>query len=62
VTGDQTWCFQYDTQTRNKAWNGACQAFQHTKIIHKEFVPPGQKVNKEYYMEILSRFFKEFVQ
>jgi hypothetical protein len=24
-------------------------------IIHKEFVPPGQTVNKEYYVEFLSR-------
>jgi hypothetical protein len=28
--------------------------FNSQGIIHKEFVPPGQMVNKEYYVEVLS--------
>jgi hypothetical protein len=35
--------------------------FDSQRIIHKEFVPPGQTVNKQYYVEYLSRLFKEFV-
>jgi hypothetical protein len=31
VTGDETWCFQYDPQTNDKAWNGVHQALQGTK-------------------------------
>jgi hypothetical protein len=31
--------------------------FNSQGIIHKEFVPPGQMVNKEYYVEVLSRLF-----
>jgi hypothetical protein len=26
------------------------------RVIHKEFVPPGQTVNKEYHVEVLSCF------
>jgi hypothetical protein len=29
--------------------------FDNHRTIDKEFVPPGQTVNKEYYMEVLSR-------
>jgi hypothetical protein len=29
--------------------------FDSQGIIHKEFVPPGQTVNKEYYVKLLSR-------
>jgi hypothetical protein len=32
VKGNETWCFPYDPKTRNKAWNGACQALQDTKF------------------------------
>jgi hypothetical protein len=45
---------------KDKAWNGACQALQDTKIIRKEFVPPGQKVNKEHYIKYCLACFKEF--
>jgi hypothetical protein len=31
-------------------------------IIHKEFVPPGQIVNKEYYVEVLSCLFQRIRQ
>jgi hypothetical protein len=67
-TGDETWYFQYDPQAKYKAWNGTHQALQNTKyfnfksqkthIIYKEFVPPGQMVNKEYFLEIFSRLFQ----
>jgi hypothetical protein len=29
--------------------------FDSNGIIHKEFVPPGQMVNKEYYVVVVSR-------
>jgi hypothetical protein len=33
--------------------------FDNHGIIRKEFVPPGQKVNKEYYLEVLSSLFQK---
>jgi hypothetical protein len=36
--------------------------FSSQGIIHTEFVPSGQTVNKEYYVEILCRLFKELVE
>jgi hypothetical protein len=30
--------------------------FNSQGLIHKEFVPPGQMVNKVYYVELLSHF------
>jgi hypothetical protein len=75
VKGDDTWCFQYDLQTKRKHVMMLTKPFktqnfllQKSKnkvmlvtfldsqgVIHKELVPPGQMVNKECYMEILSR-------
>jgi hypothetical protein len=80
VTGDETWCFQYDPpppkkiqsmewlspssprhkdcrfkKSRNKV---ILVTFYYSQgIIHKEFIPPGQMVNKVlvYYVEVLSR-------
>jgi hypothetical protein len=31
-------------------------------IIHKEFVPTGQMVNKEYYMKVLSHLVQRILQ
>jgi hypothetical protein len=75
VTGDETWCFHYDLQTKRQSmeWPSPSSArhkqfsFQKLKnkvmlvtffdsqgIIYKEYVPPDQQVNKEYYVEVLS--------
>jgi len=76
VTGDETWCFQYDPECKRQSmeWRSKSSPrqqkfrFQKSKtkvmlitffdsigIIHKEFVLPGQTVNKEYYLEVLKR-------
>jgi hypothetical protein len=73
VTGSETWCFQYDPQTKKQSmeWRSPSsprrKKFQFQKpkkkmmldtfffgqgIFHKEFVPPGQTVKKEYYANI----------
>ncbi|PNF31807.1 hypothetical protein B7P43_G11369, partial [Cryptotermes secundus] len=43
ITGDESWCYGYDPETKQQSsqW--------------KEFVPQGQTVNHNYYLEILKR-------
>jgi hypothetical protein len=36
--------------------------FDRQEIIHKEFVPPSQMVNKEYYVEVLSYLVQRICQ
>lgn len=77
VTGDETWCFQYDPETKRQSaeWRrpdeGNPSKLQRQKskiktmllcfydskgIIHKEFMPPGQKsVNGVYYKAVMKR-------
>lgn len=76
VTGDETWCFQYDPETKRQSaeWKSknSPQAkktrkvpskiktmlitfFDSKGIILKEFVPTGQTVTGEYYLEVLKR-------
>jgi hypothetical protein len=43
----------FDFRSKQKA---TLATFFYSKgIIHKKFVPPGRTVNKEYYVEVLSR-------
>lgn len=76
VTGDETWCFLYDPQTKRQSseWKSKTSPrrekfrldkskgkvmlevfFDHKGLIHYEFIPEGQTVNKELYLEILRR-------
>ncbi|UYV73796.1 hypothetical protein LAZ67_11000937 [Cordylochernes scorpioides] len=76
VTGDETWCFQYDPKTKRQSaeWKSknSPQAkktrkvpskiktmlitfFDSRGIIHKEFVPAGQTIAGEYYLNVLKR-------
>ncbi|UYV61578.1 hypothetical protein LAZ67_1005355 [Cordylochernes scorpioides] len=76
VTGDETWCFQYDPKTKRQSaeWKSknSPQAkktrkvpskiktmlitfFDSRGIIHKEFVPAGQTITGEYYLNVLKR-------
>lgn len=76
VTGDETWCFQYDPETKRQSSEWLSKGEPRPKkvrqekskiktmlicfydsegIVHKEFVPTGQTVNKEYYLEVLKR-------
>lgn len=79
VTGDESWCYQYDPETKRQSmeWRSSTSPrkqkfrfeksktkvmlitfFDSTGIIHKEFVPPGQTINKDYYKEVLQRLVK----
>ncbi|GBM16163.1 hypothetical protein AVEN_126434-1 [Araneus ventricosus] len=69
VTGDETWCFLYDPQTKRQSseWKAKTSPrkekfesdvgvfFDYDSVIHYEFIPEGQTVNKELYLEILKR-------
>ncbi|UYV77727.1 hypothetical protein LAZ67_15002066 [Cordylochernes scorpioides] len=59
VTGDETWCFQYDPKTkRQKVKKLSTSQKKNAKsrgIIHKEFVPAGQTITGEYYLNFLKR-------
>jgi hypothetical protein len=73
VTGDESWAFQYDPETKRQSmqWTSKSSSrpktfrLQKTKIktmilffdkqcvIHKEFVPEGQRVNSAFYVEVI---------
>ncbi|GBL97763.1 hypothetical protein AVEN_1278-1 [Araneus ventricosus] len=74
VTGDETWCFLYDPQTKRQSseWKAKTSLrkekfrldknrgkvmleffLDYDSVIHYEFIPEGQTVNKELYLEIL---------
>jgi len=75
VTGDETWVYGYDVETKAQSsqWVGqgslrpkktrmsrpnmnVMLVFFHWQgIIHHEFVPRGQTVNKEFYVAVLKR-------
>lgn len=76
ITGDETWVYEYDTQTRHQAseWRSPDEPrpkkprrFQSKKkamltvfmdyngVVHHEFLPGGQTVNKEYYLGVMRR-------
>ena len=77
VTGDESWVFDYDPETKRQSeeWHTksspcpkkACMSRSRVKtmiivffsdsrgIVHKEFVPPGQKFNHAFYKDVLER-------
>lgn len=76
ITGDETWVYEYDTQTKYQSsqWQSPEQPkpkkirrFQSKKkvmltvfidfqgVVHHEFLPDGQTVNKEYYLSVMRR-------
>ncbi|XP_018046239.1 PREDICTED: uncharacterized protein LOC108685782 [Atta colombica] len=73
ITGDETWVYEYDTQSRhqekvsNEPRPKKPRRFQSKKkamlmifmdyngIVHHEFLPEGQIVNKEYYLGVMKR-------
>lgn len=79
VTGDETWVFEYDPETKRQSaeWlpknsprpkkarmskskikSMLITFFDCQGIIHKEFVPPGQTVNGQFYCQVLERLRK----
>lgn len=76
ITGDETWVYQYHTETSQQAseWRAknepkpkrARQSHSKVKVmltvfcdcrgvVHHEFLPTGQTVNKEYYLQVMRR-------
>lgn len=76
ITGDETWVYEYDTQTRHQSseWRAKDEPrpkkprrFQSKKkvmltvfidyngVVHHEFLPKGQTINKEYYLGVMKR-------
>lgn len=76
ITGDETWVYENDTQSRHQAseWRSPGEPrpkkprrFQSQKkamltvfmdyngVVHHEFLPEGQTVNKDYYLGVMER-------
>ena len=70
ITGDESWILEYDPETNHQSreWHTAKVRMSKSKIksmlicffdsqgiVHKEFIPPGQTVNKTFYWEVLER-------
>ncbi len=83
ITGDESWFFQYDPETKrqNQQWlsHGSARSkkvkmskskvktmiivfFDSKGIVHKEFVPPGQTVNQQFYLKVLDWLRKQVVR
>ena len=76
VTGDETWVYGYDVETKAQSSQWVAQGSPRPKearmsrpymkvmmvvffdwqgVIHYEFIPRGQTVNKEFYLAVLKR-------
>lgn len=76
ITGDETWVYEYDTQTSQQSsewrWNTEPKPkkprqsrskikimltvfFDCRGVVHSEFLPEGQTVNKHYYLGLMKR-------
>jgi len=76
ITGDETWVYEYDPQTKHQSsqWKSADSQrpkkehhvlskvkvmlivfFDMEGIIHYEYVPQGQTVNQQFYLQLLKR-------
>ncbi|CAK9824002.1 Mariner Mos1 transposase [Anthophora retusa] len=62
ITGDKTWYFEYDPETKLKSENDAHRFFDYQSVVHKEFVPPGKTVNAQFYVEVLERLRKRVLR
>lgn len=79
VTGDETWCFEYEPETKRQSaeWRASDEGkpkksrlvkskvkvmlicfYDSKRIIHKEFVPPGQTVTGDFYVGVMKRLLK----
>ena len=63
VTCDECWIYYYDSETKRQSsqWKHAGSLFfDSTGMIYTHWVPTGQAVNKEYYVEVSREFRKRF--
>jgi len=75
ITGDETWVYGYDVETKAQSsqWKRPEEPrpkkahqvrsnvillivfFDYNGAMHREFLPQGRTVNKEYYLEVMRR-------
>lgn len=76
ITGDETWCYSYDPETKQQSsqWKHSGSPrpkkarqvrsavktmlicfFDARGVVHREFVPEGQTVNQDFYIQVLRR-------
>lgn len=65
ITGDETWIFEYDPETKHPSCEKKARQskvkvmlitfFDVRGIVHTEFLPQGQTINQQVYKEILQR-------
>jgi len=68
ITGDETWCFQYELETKreNMQWKTqnsprpekarmSRSQVKNKGIVHYKFIAQGQTVNQQCYLEVLTR-------
>lgn len=76
ITGDESWVYGYDIETKAQSSEWRTQSegrpkkalqvrskvkvlltvfYDYNGIVHKEFLPPGKTVNKEYYKSVMIR-------
>ena len=64
---DENWIYCYDPETKKPSQSKSTHKllmipfFDRTGIIYMHWVPTGQTVNKEYYIEVLREFRKRFL-
>jgi hypothetical protein len=69
ITGDETWCFAYNPETKQQSseWVGetspqpktlkfqrSCIFFNSQGVVNREFVPEGKTVNAEFYKGVMN--------
>jgi histone-lysine N-methyltransferase SETMAR len=79
ITGYETWCFQYDLETKRHSIQWKTQNspqpkkarvprshvktmlvcfFDHKWVVHYEFIAQGQAVNRQCYLEVLTKLWE----
>ena len=59
ITGDESWIYAYDPETKRPRQNRSkinvilAVFFDYPGVVHYEFLPTGQTVNKEYYLSVM---------
>ena len=60
MTGDETWVYGYDPETKRLSSGSKVKVmlivfFDMEGCVHYEYVPQGQTVNQQFYLQVLKR-------